>query len=194
MATAAGEERRGHTLARGCYTRPLGHVLLSPRCGDGRVLVDHLSTNAQPVGDLSCRSFGGGGGLPVSMRRASMLLRRSLFHRRMTSRCGGQHHEPLGGKQDNRPDELCRGGSRIGSRRRCASRFQQSLCPDGDHPVGSRRFSVIAALALWTRRHHGCFTESSPMIRFRVTCRTKRTGCVSLAAEIRLSIRGRCVM
>ena len=76
-----------HTLARRQYLRQLGHVLLHPRRGERRVLVDGPSADAQAAGELRGHVLRGAGGVSPPRQRYRDAYRDRACRRKTTSNC-----------------------------------------------------------------------------------------------------------
>ena len=144
-------------LARRQHVRQLGHLLLSARRGERRVLVDRVSAHAQAGGPLRSDLLGGAGGVSTQRSRFRDAYRDRGFARRRHRSPAGPHHQPVPDSPDDRRHELRGGGSRAGGRRRIASGVQQSLRANRDH-AGTARNSLHSPSTLRSKSTcRGCF-------------------------------------
>ena len=114
--------------------RQLGHVLLRPRRGKRRVLVDSVSADAESTEDLRSDFFGRARRVPLRRPRIRHAHGDRRFARGRYRAAARHHHQPFTDAPGDRCHQL-RGGGPGFTRRRCAaSGIQQSFCADRDHP------------------------------------------------------------
>ena len=143
------ERPGGHALARRRHLRQLGHLLLPPRrCDSGEFWSAALSADAASRPTATRRSSRRRAPSSAAATTASTRTPRSPSRPKTTSSCGASRITNRSRvAQDDRSDQLRRGGAGPGGRRRAASRVQQPVRADRDPARRSRRSSARAGRA-----------------------------------------------
>ena len=135
------EGSRRHALARGRHLRPLGHVLLHPRRGERRLLVDRAPADGQAPAALRGDLHRVARGVPPARRRLRVPHRDRRLAGRRHRAAPAPRHQPLADAADDRRDQLRGSRARAARRGRAASGVLQSVRADRDrraatgHPV-----------------------------------------------------------
>ena len=152
------EGPRRHALARGRHLRQLGHVLLHPRHGERRILVDRAPADAAAPGALRGDLHRGARGVPPARQGLRVAHRDRRLAGGRHRAAAPAHHQPLADAAHDRRHELR--GSRARARRggRAASGVLQPVRADRDRRRSGRRSCARAGPARATSAAAGCST------------------------------------
>ncbi len=143
MVTNAGggkqplEGPRRHPLARRQHPRQLGDVLLHPRHGQRRLLVDRASADGDAPDALRSDIHRSTRRISPARPRFRVAYRNRRFAGRRHRAAPAPHHQSRANAADDRGHQLRGSRSRVRCRRRPASRVLQSFRADRDHPAAA---------------------------------------------------------